>query len=103
VLHEMLAGAQPVTTRTILPIEMVNPAVPAPLAAIVGRALERDREKRFRTAGELGLALEKHLYGGGYGPTNLSLAAHLRTMFPEIYELPDAAPDAAREPTEARP
>lgn len=81
VLHELLSPGEPAKMRTLLPIAMVNPAVPARLAEIVGRALERDREKRYQTAGELGLDLERHLYEKGYGPTNLSLAAHMAEVF----------------------
>jgi serine/threonine-protein kinase len=73
---------------------MLNPAVPEPLAGIVGRALERDRDRRFQSAGELGLALERHLYGSGYGPTNMTLASHLRALFPELYEPPAGAAGA---------
>ncbi len=85
VLHETLAGAKQPPTRTILPIEAINPGVPPRLAEIVGRALARDRAARFATAGEMGLALERYLYEKGYGPTNLTLADHMREAFPELY------------------
>jgi serine/threonine protein kinase len=98
VLHEMLSPEDPrgareggavgnVRMRTLLPIAVVNPAVPARLAEIVTRALERDRERRFATAGEMGTALERFLYDKGYGPTNLTLAAHIRELFPEAAPL----------------
>jgi serine/threonine-protein kinase len=97
VLHEMLAGAKQAPTRTILPIAMINPAVPERLAAIVDRALERDRAARFPSAGEMGLALERYLYEKGYGPTNLTLAAHMRAVFPDLYRSDEgrAADEAA--------
>jgi serine/threonine-protein kinase len=94
VLHELLSPGEPAKMRTLLPIGMVNPGVPPRLAEIVMRGLERDRARRWQSAGEMGLELERHLYEKGYGPTNLSLAAHLREMFAEPAEPQAAAVEA---------
>lgn len=72
-----------VVHREIPPLEQVAPEVPPELAAIVGRALERDVERRFQTAGQMGFALEKYMYSNRFGPTNLSLHRYLRTLYRE--------------------
>src|SRR5206468_92229 len=73
VLWEMLAGrrlflrgddADSVLIEKLLrgqlePPSSVDPSIPAELDAVVMRALERETEKRFTTAREMALALEK--------------------------------------------
>ncbi|HVY62419.1 MAG TPA: serine/threonine-protein kinase [Planctomycetota bacterium] len=107
VLYEMLAGADAFRAaggaaskgrvRSLLPLKLVNPEVPEPLDAIVTRALERDPARRWQAAGELGLELERFIYAKGYGPTNLTLAAHIREIFPDPLE-PAQAPLPAPDP-----
>ncbi len=73
-----------------------NPLVPAPVAAIVDRALRRDPERRFPSAAAMGEACEHFLYDKGYGPTNLALKRYLATLFP-------SARNAVPEPEERFP
>ena len=73
----------------LLPTAMINPKVPPALAEITDRAVQRDPAKRFQSADALGLALEKHLYEKGYGPTNLTVKAHLERVFPDLFEVLD--------------
>ena len=61
------------------PIAAVRADVPRDHAAIVDRALQPDPADRFQTAGEMGFALEYHLYRGGYGPTNVTLGNYLKS------------------------
>ncbi len=94
-LYELLAGQplfdgddtivtlEEVVHRTIPPLEEVASDVPPELAAIVERALEREPERRFQTAGQMGFALEKYMYDNRFGPTNLSLHRYLRTLYRE--------------------
>jgi hypothetical protein len=42
-----------------VPVHNLQPSVPAPLSRIVERLLQRDPEKRFTSATELGEALSK--------------------------------------------
>jgi serine/threonine protein kinase len=55
--------------------------LPEGALAILRRALQRDPERRFTTAAEMGVACEHYLYDKGYGPTNLTLKHYLQTMF----------------------
>ncbi len=70
VLYELLAGRKPfqgeVPTAIVMkilqeappPIEQFAPGLPAQLVTAVNRALEKDPEKRFATAGDLGRELQ---------------------------------------------
>ncbi len=51
------------------------------LEAIIQRALQRDREKRYQTAYEMMTDLELYLYSDRYGPTNEKLAVYIRDLF----------------------
>ena len=89
VLVEMLLGENPFSAgspeethanilRAPLPdFQKLRPEIDDALAAILRRALERDRERRFQTARELMRELELYLYRDGYGPTNEKLAEYL--------------------------
>jgi len=66
-----------------------NPEVPEAVVQIVARALERDPERRYTTAGEMGEACEHFLYDKGYGPTNLTLKRYLAALFDGAGELRD--------------
>jgi eukaryotic-like serine/threonine-protein kinase len=98
VLYEMLAGSDafrappPEGTagkgrvRSLLPLRMLNKDVPDRLEQIVSHALERDAGRRYASAGDMGLDLERFIYEKGYGPTNLTLAAHLKNLFTDPVE-----------------
>ncbi|MBW3612605.1 MAG: protein kinase [Chloroflexi bacterium] len=70
VLYELLTGERPFSGDTAYavatarlrrpppPVRQANPAVPAPLAAIVERAMARDPAQRFESAADLRRALE---------------------------------------------
>jgi len=69
VLYELLSGRPPFDAETLpqlcamvlqsraAPLDEVRPEVPAEVARIVDRCLEKDRAKRFRDVGELARAL----------------------------------------------
>jgi serine/threonine-protein kinase len=59
-----------------------RPDIPSAVANIIQTCLQRDLDKRYRTAGELGYALEYYMYSGGYGPTILTLAKYVSEFFP---------------------
>jgi serine/threonine protein kinase len=73
---EQVVGGHPPSPRTY------NPGIPDGVMAILRQALQRDPERRFATAGEMGKACEHVLYDKGYGLTNLSLKEYLNTLFP---------------------
>ncbi len=51
------------------------------LTAILMKALQRDREDRYQTAGEMGEALEYYMYHNRYGPTNVTLGNYMKKVF----------------------
>lgn len=93
VFHEMLtlrrlfAGT---TTAEVLE-EVVAGEMPSPkvesgevtegVLTILRRALQRDPQKRYASAGEMGVACEHYLYDKGYGPTNLTLKRYLQSLY----------------------
>lgn len=66
------------------------------LEAILHRALERDRDKRYQSAFEMLTDLEMYLYSDRYGPTNEKLAVYLAEVFPpgKAGPTPAAPPNA---------
>jgi len=54
-------------------------ALPAPLPAILTRALEVDPDKRFQSSAEFSAAITPHLIGGG----STELAVRLTSLFAE--------------------
>lgn len=57
--------------------------VPDDVNEIIMRCLQKDKTKRFQTAGDLGYALEYHMYHKGYGPTIVTLAKYMAHLFPD--------------------
>ncbi|MGC6455024.1 MAG: serine/threonine protein kinase [Coraliomargaritaceae bacterium] len=53
------------------------------LEKILQLAFKEDREKRFQSAFQMLTALEKFIYGDGYGPTNEKLANYIQDLFGE--------------------
>lgn len=51
------------------------------LEAIIRKALQRDRDKRYQTAYEMLTDLEVYLYSDRYGPTIEKLGAYLKELF----------------------
>src|SRR5271170_2903392 len=66
-----------VLNEPIPPVRSLAPMVPAALEAVVARALERDRTKRFATAAEFADSLERASRVVGALGTHKDVAAHL--------------------------
>lgn len=58
----------------------LRPDIDVKLEAIIQKALQRDRDKRYSTAAELLNDLEVYLYSDGYGPTNEKLGVYLQEL-----------------------
>jgi serine/threonine-protein kinase len=93
VLAEMLTGYNPFLGATpeesrnnicSMPLEEFDELLPkeaSKLRPILHKCLERTREKRYQTAKDLMVKLEKLLYAKGYGPTNEKLALYLKDLY----------------------
>lgn len=64
------------------PPREVNPRVPEALDAICMKALAQDREKRYRSAGEVRIALEAYLQSTGRPLGGVQLSQFMRILFP---------------------
>ena len=64
------------------PPREVNPRVPETLDAICMKALAQDREKRYRSAGEVRVALEAYLQSTGRPLGPVQLSQFMRILFP---------------------
>jgi len=96
VLYELLTGMKlfPVVERKELleaikkyapkAPSAVNQRVPKELDPIVMRALELDPARRFTSAMDFFVELEKYMYSDKYGPTNEKLGVYFHRLFPEI-------------------
>jgi tRNA A-37 threonylcarbamoyl transferase component Bud32 len=94
VLYELLTGKQPfasenymgviqnIINKEIPAVQRQNPDVPDEVAAIVDKALNKNREHRYQSAGELREAIESYL-----GPDRLAAAAK---NVPALLEHPHA-------------
>ena len=93
VLTELLLGRnvfraadRAVSRRNILTMPIpkfgtLRPDIDARLEAIIQRALQRDRDKRYQTAFDMLTDLELYLYSDRYGPTNEKLGVYLKELF----------------------
>ena len=59
----------------------LRPEIEPRLEAIIQRALQRDRDKRYQSAFEMLTDLEMYLYSDRYGPTNEKLGVYLKDLF----------------------
>jgi serine/threonine-protein kinase len=73
-----------VSSRPIPSIRTVRPDAKEEVAAILSKALERDLDKRYQTAGEMANALEQYMYRDRFGPTAELLAKRMSELFPEL-------------------
>jgi serine/threonine-protein kinase len=101
VLYEMLVGpltfrAESAKDRPLLPIRLMRGDIPPAFEKIVNRALEPEPSLRYQGAGDMGLDIERFIYEKGYGPTNLTIAAHMRALFPDPLDA-ETARRAAKE------
>lgn len=67
----------------IVPPERENAEIPENLLAIVRRCLALEPEARYPSASDLSYTLEYEMYKHGYGPTIMTLANYLASIYPE--------------------
>jgi len=98
VLYQMAAGVLPfqgetsavvfeaILNRDPVPLGQLNPALPAELGRILGKALEKDRNLRYQTANDVKtdlLRLKRDTDSGGRRPAELSDSRAGRAATPE--------------------
>ncbi|HEX8437763.1 serine/threonine-protein kinase, partial [Archangium sp.] len=113
VLHEILVGRrlfkrdnelailQDILDGEVRPPSELRPDVPPELDEIVAKALQKDRKKRYASAQEMQLALEKYLSGTPQPPTSVQVSRFMMALFSEehaayqrlLQELPTAEPE----------
>ena len=70
-----------ILTMQIPQFVTLRPDIEPKLEAIIQRALQRDREKRYQSAYDMMTDLEMYLYSDRYGPTNEKLSVYLKELF----------------------
>jgi eukaryotic-like serine/threonine-protein kinase len=70
-----------ILTMPIPQFSKLRPDIEPRLEAIIQRALQRDRDKRYQSASDLLTDLELYLYSDRYGPTNEKLGVYLKDLF----------------------
>ncbi|PDH29889.1 MAG: serine/threonine protein kinase [Puniceicoccaceae bacterium MED-G30] len=95
VLSELLLGRNifseetaEATQKNILEMKIpdfckLRPDIDSRLKDILDLSFQRSRDDRYQTAFEMLTALEKFIYGEGYGPTNEKLANYTQDLFGE--------------------
>ncbi|MDC0709984.1 serine/threonine-protein kinase [Stigmatella sp. ncwal1] len=81
-----LATLKAVVGAKVAPPSEVTPGIPKALDAVVLKALARNRDERFATAGELQLAIEDFLVKHQLPGTTAHLAAFMRELYAEELE-----------------
>ena len=87
-----LAVLRAVQQSTVTPPSRLNPDVPEELNAVVMKALERDLEARYQTAGELERALVQVVLNQAQSPDDTDVATFVRRVYvggvPSVQALP---------------
>ena len=76
-----LESRRNILTMPIPKFSELRPEIDEKLEAIIQRALQRDRAKRYQNAFEMMTDLEMYLYSDRYGPTNEKLAFYIRDLY----------------------
>jgi serine/threonine protein kinase len=77
---DRLESRRNILTMPIPKFGTLRPEIDARLEAIIQKALQRDRDKRYQTAAEMLTDLELYLYSDRYGPTNEKLGVYLKEL-----------------------
>ncbi|HRI83120.1 MAG TPA: protein kinase, partial [Opitutaceae bacterium] len=81
-----------ILTMPIPRFSTLRPDIDERLEAIIQKALQRDREKRYQAAAEMMTDLELYLYSDGYGPTNEKLGTYIKELFEVRNPVPSGVP-----------
>jgi serine/threonine protein kinase len=93
---DRLESRRNILTLPIPRFSTLRPEIDTRLEAIIQKALQRDRDKRYQSAGEMLTDLEVYLYSDRYGPTNEKLGVYLKELME--YHEPGVTPTSLRSP-----
>ncbi|MEI6872672.1 MAG: serine/threonine-protein kinase [Verrucomicrobiota bacterium] len=79
--HDRAQSRRNILTMDIPRFAMIRSDIDPKLEAIIQRALQRDREKRYQSAYDFLTDLELYLYSDRYGPTNEKLGVYVKDLF----------------------
>ncbi len=79
--HDRAQSRRNILTMPIPQFSTLRDDIDPKLEAIIQRALQRDRDKRYQSASEMLTDLELYLYSDRYGPTNEKLGVYLKELF----------------------
>ena len=79
--HDRAQSRRNILTMPIPQFSTLRADIDPKLEAIIQRALQRDREKRYQCAYDMLTDLEVYLYSDRYGPTNEKLGVYLKELF----------------------
>ncbi len=79
--HDRAQSRKNILTMPIPQFAMLRSDIDPKLEAIIQRALQRDRDKRYQSAYQMMTDLELYLYSDRYGPTNEKLSVYLKEVF----------------------
>lgn len=77
---DRLESRRNILTMPIPKFSTLRPEIDERLEAIIQKALQRDRDKRYQTAAQMLTDLELYLYSDRYGPTNEKLGVYLKEL-----------------------
>lgn len=77
---DRLESRRNILTMPIPKFGTLRPEIDERLEAIIQKALQRDRDKRYQSAAQMLTDLEVYLYSDRYGPTNEKLGVYLRDI-----------------------
>eukprot|EP01012_Entosiphon_sulcatum_P005970 TRINITY_DN12783_c0_g1_i1.p1 TRINITY_DN12783_c0_g1~~TRINITY_DN12783_c0_g1_i1.p1 ORF type:complete len:322 (+),score=62.04 TRINITY_DN12783_c0_g1_i1:83-967(+) len=79
--HDRAQSRKNILSMPIPQFSMLRSDIDPKLEAIIQRALQRDRDKRYQSAYQMMTDLELYLYSDRYGPTNEKLSVYLKEIF----------------------
>ncbi len=79
--HDRSQSRRNILSMPIPQFSMLREDIDPKLEAIIQRALQRDRDKRYQSAYQMMTDLELYLYSDRYGPTNEKLSVYLKELF----------------------
>ncbi len=93
---DRLVSRQNILSMPIPKFSALRPEIDPRLEAIILKALQRDRDKRYQSAFEMLHDLEVYLYSDGYGPTNEKLGAYLKAIMADPPHATETASSRAK-------